>query len=114
MSVTAREIVAIRKGLGLSRAEFAEKVGASGASVYKWERGFYKPGKKSLVRKLEKLKAKILFKSGGDGPTPLKVDTSPELDRIKNIIDVYSTLSLVGKRYVNSLLAPEEQASDHY
>lgn len=44
----AAGMAANRKRLGLSAADFGLLVGASGQSVYLWERGTAKPGKRNL------------------------------------------------------------------
>ena len=41
--MTAREIVALRKKLGLSQAALAAKVGVHTLTVSRWERGVTKP-----------------------------------------------------------------------
>lgn len=45
----AAGMAANRKRLGLSAADFGLLVGASGQSVYLWERGTAKPGKRNLA-----------------------------------------------------------------
>lgn len=45
----AAGMAANRKRLGLSAADFGLLIGASGQSVYLWERGTAKPGKRNLA-----------------------------------------------------------------
>jgi DNA-binding transcriptional regulator YiaG len=49
-----RDVVRLRTRLGLSREEFAKKLGVSASIVEKWERGLHKPRGLSL-RALDRL-----------------------------------------------------------
>jgi DNA-binding transcriptional regulator YiaG len=44
----AGKIRALRKATGLSRAEFADRLGCSRVSVYRWEQGIVPPSKLAL------------------------------------------------------------------
>lgn len=46
--MTAEEIRALRKALGLTQRQLADKVGVHESAVSQWERGARKPGKWSL------------------------------------------------------------------
>ena len=57
---TRDRIIALRRALGLSQAQLAEKCGAAQSTVADWERGFRNPSGSALViiGQLEKKAAK--------------------------------------------------------
>jgi len=52
--MTAQEIKALRKSLGLHQKEFANRLKVDTITVSRWERGIQKPSP-VLIRKLERL-----------------------------------------------------------
>lgn len=73
MAITAEEVKNIRLALGISRKEFASRVGASRSSVDYWERGTITPGYK-YARKIRSLLPKGAKDTGAAPPTEV-VDT---------------------------------------
>jgi len=51
-----KEIRALMKRHNLSREDIASKLGVSGRSIYRWERGESLPKSKLMIREFEKLK----------------------------------------------------------
>lgn len=64
-----KEILGIRKKLGLSPTEFAAKLGVSASAVSTWERGRRCPGIE-IHKKLTSLLKKINGNGHGDGQSP--------------------------------------------
>jgi DNA-binding transcriptional regulator YiaG len=56
--MTAKEIITLRKALGLSQQELAERLGTYRETVARWESGATKPHRLYLVE-LNKLKARM-------------------------------------------------------
>ena len=46
---SAKSVVAQRRSLGISAAEFGKLIGVTGATIYKWEHGTSRPRKAQLA-----------------------------------------------------------------
>ena len=46
---SAKSVIALRSGLGISAADFGKLVGVTGHTIYKWEHGTSRPQKAQLV-----------------------------------------------------------------
>jgi len=56
--MTLKEVVALRKALGLTQEQFAKRIGAKRETVARWETGVNKP-KGLYLQALEKLRAQV-------------------------------------------------------
>jgi len=54
-----KEIRGLMKRHNLSREDVASRLGVSGRTIYRWERGESLPKSKFMVRELEKLKQEL-------------------------------------------------------
>lgn len=61
-----KEIRGLMRKYNLSREDVASKLGVSGRSIYRWERGESLPKSKLMVREFEKLKQELEKKEGNN------------------------------------------------
>ena len=53
------DIKALRNSLELSPEDFAEKVGVTTRTIFRWESGKHKPKSKIIIKKLERLNKSV-------------------------------------------------------